>query len=947
MSSGRSALPILVTVLAAQCVAQPPRVQPAGARGARLEGPIVRIPSKYAGPEGVWLRVAPPEKPRFADGAPVVVHVPGGFTAGGVGTAPARLGEFGFIDIVFLFPGGEAGPPVDGKPLRSGGTYDYRGPASLRALADVISFACGSTRSVEGKTIQDYAGQIKVLTGQVGVIGWSLGGTTIAAALGRHGAELTGLKWYASHESPYGEGIIDGEFGAWDQPNPFYDATTGKLDLTELRYGKDLTVMAAGRPVEGAQQLSGSLYLDCNRNGVFDKGVDFQFNGMFLPVPRPAVNYSPMLTRAARDKKVFGSEWPAHIATLEQTQEAWAIRDGVSHIPAVVKNLPDLAVIVFAGAKDHVQSTADHRHILLQYGGFQQAGVRWARLNPDARYVEMVLGKKVPREVQNPAGAKFDRISIRGAVIPEPPDGGPTDQEALTAAACELADRTNKGDWKPTLAALLVPDAPRRTRADRPPLPPRAQTRQPRIAVVFNIHLDPVAGPDPERRKAELVRRRDNVLWLEQMINAVPADKRPRLNIQISGTHGEFYVQDEKGLEMMRRLWKQGHGLGTHFHLNIYLGQAFQWDQLRPSSPFAKPQLGPGEILTPGAIPEPNPMEDVRRLWRDNFQFTEPLISKITGVTDKAELRKINNNGEFFLPNGMEGKDVLFKEFGITVQTGGRNELFNMIFDHDVFNAWRPSTLLELGEDLNNKAYVCVPQVAVAGNIKPHQGVRQDLSIPAMERRFLQIVMERREHERLGLPPKTWTFGWTIHDFDMHPAEGPMRRASQRKNLEQLVAWINERFVPDVAYWATPNAVADAFREMESRQQPSSQFQYLLRKRDWTAYPYRLKGTSQALIDSHLVRVISEGGAQRMRVYELARVKPGSEWVTDDNNDVQVKGETTRLFLAWSEGGPQNLDLSRYAKGKGRLIRGASGESSVVDLSALPVGEEPVVVEVE
>ena len=76
MLFGRSTLAILVTILAAQCAAQPPRVQPAGARGARLEGPIVRIPSKYAGAEGIWLRVAPPEKPRFADGAPVVVHVP-------------------------------------------------------------------------------------------------------------------------------------------------------------------------------------------------------------------------------------------------------------------------------------------------------------------------------------------------------------------------------------------------------------------------------------------------------------------------------------------------------------------------------------------------------------------------------------------------------------------------------------------------------------------------------------------------------------------------------------------------------------------------------------------------------------------------------------------------------------------------------------------------------
>ncbi|MBM3747851.1 MAG: hypothetical protein FJW34_18850, partial [Acidobacteria bacterium] len=498
MLTARAGGLVLAAMLAAQSLGQPPKVPPPGARGARLEGPLVRIASQFAGPEGIWVRVAPPERPRYSGGAPVVIHVPGGLGPGGVGTAPARLGDFGFIDIAFLFPGGESGPPVDGRPLRSGGTYDFRGPASVRALADVIAFATGRTRSLEGKSIQDYLGQTKALTGQVGVIGWSLGGTTIAAALGMHGAELRGLKWYASHESPYGEGVIDGEFGAWNRPNPFYDARTGTLDLRSLRYGRDLPVRQVGRPQEAPTQFRGVLFLDGNGNNTFEPETDFAFSGMFLSGPPPNVFYSPMLTRAARDQKVFGSEWPAHIATLEKTEEAWRLRDGVSHIPSAVKNLPELAVIVFAGARDHVQSTADHRHILLQYGGFQQAGARWVRLNPDARYVEMVLGRKVPREVQNPAGARFDRANIRGAVIAEPEDGGPADPEALMAAACELADRTHNNDWRATLPALLFPDAPRRTRPQRPPLPPRGEARQPRIAVVFNMHLDPVGGPDPE-----------------------------------------------------------------------------------------------------------------------------------------------------------------------------------------------------------------------------------------------------------------------------------------------------------------------------------------------------------------------------------------------------------------------------------------------------------------
>ena len=439
----------------------PPRAgPPPGGRGGVLEGPLVRIATPGAGSEGMWVRIAPPGKARYTEGAPVVVHVPGGLQAGGLVTAPARLGDFGFVDVVFLFPGGESGPPLEGRPRRSGGAYDLRGPASVRALADVIAFAAGRTRSLEGKTIQDYVPGMRVLSGEVGVIGWSLGGTTIAAALGLHGKELRGLKWYASHESPYGEGVIDGEFGTQAQPSRFYDPETSTLDLTRLRYGKDLPVTLMGKPIPPAAALRGALFLDGNDNGTFEPESDFLFSGILLPGPPPKVHYSPMLIRAAIEKKLFGAHWPAHIATLKEAEECWAIRDGVTNIPAAVKNLPELAVLIFAGIRDHVQDTADHLHIRLQYDGFQKAGVRWVRLNPDANYVEWVTRRKPGPAIQNPAGAKFDRHTIRAALLPAPP-GGPATPEALAAAVCELADRTRKGEWSATLKAVLFPQAPR------------------------------------------------------------------------------------------------------------------------------------------------------------------------------------------------------------------------------------------------------------------------------------------------------------------------------------------------------------------------------------------------------------------------------------------------------------------------------------------------------
>jgi hypothetical protein len=434
-----------------------------------LEGPLVRIPSAAAGTEGVLLRVVAPKQARYAEGAPVVVHVPGGFSQGSVTNVPSSLRDCGFIDIAFVFPGGRSEGPEAGEELRSGGTYDQRGKDSMRGLADVLLFAMGRKKSLEGKLLSEYVSGVRALTGEVGVIGWSLGGPTTAGALGLYGSELAGLRWYASYESPYGEGIIDAEFGSRKQTNPFYNADTGVLDLSALRYGADVRLADVTRILPPLVDVRGVLYLDVNRNGVYDAGTDFAFSGIVVPGPAPNVYYSPLVTRAARAQKVIPGAWPAHIATLEQTEPFTTLRDGVSHAANIVKHIPQLAVTIFASEEDHVQATADHRHILAQYHAFQAAKVKWIRLNPDAAYTEWAMARKPSKIIQNPAGAKFDRRSIRTAVEPEPRDGGPNDFQGTAAAACELADRTHKNVWTASLDAVLFPDAPRLRPMGPPP----------------------------------------------------------------------------------------------------------------------------------------------------------------------------------------------------------------------------------------------------------------------------------------------------------------------------------------------------------------------------------------------------------------------------------------------------------------------------------------------
>lgn len=464
----RTTLPALLS-LACLLVAQ--QLPPGGQKGAQkgplpggprpiFQGPVVRIPSTVGGKEGLVVRVSPPAKTRFAEGAPVVVHVPGGFSRGDIMSSPGRLSDFGMVDVLFLFPEGE-GPAGEGKIEKSGGKWDWRGRDCMRALADVLAFASGQVKSTEGKSIQDYTGGIAVLTKEVGVIGWSLGGTTVAGALGLFGKSLPNVKWYASFESPYGEGVINGEFGTRGQSNKFYNAKTQILDTSTLRYAPEIPIAFMRRPVPGAEDVKGSLYLDGNGNGKFDEDADVLLSGIVVTPGPPFSYYSPLLTRAAEKQKVFGDKWPAHIGTLKQTTEFTALRDGVSHIKTIVKSMPQLAVIVYAGEEDHVQQTADHRHILLQHNGFLDAGVRWGRLNPDINYVEMVSARRPPRAVQNPAGKRFSPENIIAATLQSPRDGGPPSSEAVSAAAIELADRTRANVWTLTLDRVLFPDAPK------------------------------------------------------------------------------------------------------------------------------------------------------------------------------------------------------------------------------------------------------------------------------------------------------------------------------------------------------------------------------------------------------------------------------------------------------------------------------------------------------
>jgi len=417
----------------------PTRTGAAPVPNCELRGPLIRIPSRSA-QDGVQVRVSPPATARYPEGAPIVVH-------SGAASSVDRVGggcfsRRGFVEVAF----------------QCSGNQDARFTPCSEALADVLAFATGQIRSMENKSIEAYTGDIKVQTTNVGMVGWSGGGNRAVLTMARYGDRFPGVKWYASWESPM-LSTVDAGTGSIFERNPYYDRATGTADFARLRYSPEMPLWVW--PIQALPRdptwPRGGLYLDGDDNGTFNKDKDYGFWAVYdsptAGQPRKAF-YFPAIIREARDRKVFGSVWPPHIATVEEVEERARREDALRYVRDAVRRLPHLAVLVFESEAHHV--IADASHAIAQVNAWLDAGARWVRLNPDAHYVESVMGKSPARSVQNSAGQRLDRSGIARLLEPEEANGGPSDAQGMAAAVSELADRTYRNNWTPVLTPVDV-----------------------------------------------------------------------------------------------------------------------------------------------------------------------------------------------------------------------------------------------------------------------------------------------------------------------------------------------------------------------------------------------------------------------------------------------------------------------------------------------------------
>jgi len=414
------------------------------------ESVSTHVPSESAPGKGLAVNIIYPARPRYKEGAPVVVVVPGG-GADGL-TFSMHAAQAGFAELRFAFPGG-------GRPgLASSGIYDHRGIVSQRALRDVILFAAGKLTDTHGRTIGQIT-PVKVYNKSVGIVGWDNGGNIALVTLGKYAAELSQVGWIAFYEAPVGAMFVPPNLGGGKDLiiNKHYrqgSCATGNclIDYRKLTWQPKATKNPNAHKRLSEPEIRGLLFFDENKNGHWDESYEYALS-YATDVGLDKQIYAPQITRALERLKVFGDEWPATVATLAESEAYYEERDGSLYVKDICEKLPSLMVTVFGTRLDHNQRQSDHPHVALLYNTWLHHRCRFVRLNPCPKYVAQVAVMNASTFPDNKPNGEIDASTMAAHLEPE---GIVPDYVLMEASIAELSDRRKLNKLDATLAAPLV-----------------------------------------------------------------------------------------------------------------------------------------------------------------------------------------------------------------------------------------------------------------------------------------------------------------------------------------------------------------------------------------------------------------------------------------------------------------------------------------------------------
>jgi hypothetical protein len=393
---------------------------------------VTYVPSEGNGL--IAVRILYPNRPRFADGAPVVIGVaPWIRPQIAFSWVSRRANEAGFVTVTYLAPG-----TSDTRTgARSSGTFDYGGDTTLAALRDVVKFATGKITNDQGKKIGDLL-PVKVNPDNCGLYANSHAGIVSTRLFAVYGGDLTGLDYFIGRENPTSDQIYTREPGNYLKGylrilNPFhsidkYNASSLSIDYRSVFWGNN------------------RLYFLCPDGSRFNMSKGFMVDGKMY--------YSaPLLESLLVNMKWSNTNWPKMLATPGQAKAFWAIRSTPNFYPLIKNSMSDLKVMLVFAAIDHFESAIDKPHIHQAYDGFNHITGLWTRLNPDRSYVQMFLPPTITGEIpDNPSNtepALWNEIESWGYSL----SGSPQDtfEFVCLAAMAEMSDRTETGNWSSDL----------------------------------------------------------------------------------------------------------------------------------------------------------------------------------------------------------------------------------------------------------------------------------------------------------------------------------------------------------------------------------------------------------------------------------------------------------------------------------------------------------------
>jgi len=440
----------------------------------------IEIPSEGAGGGNLIARVYfPTPFPRYEEGAPVVVYVPGAFSRGDLSKSRTEVQKEGFVWITFLFPGGR--DPASG--LESDGIYDERGMNCIKALRDVLKFAAGRLPSSEGQFIQDIL-PFPVDTSIVGIYASSNGGVITMVTLDLFSSDLDFVDFVVGWENPASSQEVMPDLGQKDEDtlydgdgNGFYD--DDYKNLSYLAYGDTIclvdysTIAYDPTYTHNPKFPKGAIFLDRYQpeldrydyvtlpsgyewpdvitDGFIDSTEDYLFGCHTYVHPGGDTVYffSREVTHALAVYGVFPQGFPPWLATPGDADTFWYLRDATYHYDGIPQGVH---YILLMSQNDHVQSARDKPHIHQAFDGFMRNNL-WIRLNPDREYIVYLDSSYVDSLIpDNDAGfAPADWDSIVYYAYPEYLGN----RKVACAAILEAADRTYRDNWDNNLDGIL------------------------------------------------------------------------------------------------------------------------------------------------------------------------------------------------------------------------------------------------------------------------------------------------------------------------------------------------------------------------------------------------------------------------------------------------------------------------------------------------------------